>query len=342
MLQKTIAYSSASTEFYFDASLDLLKQLAPTQNSFILTDENLMLHYQQDFKPWQVITVPAGESSKNLDSLDDIVRQLIALDAGRDATLIGIGGGVVTDIAGFTAGIYKRGIRCGFVPTSIMAMVDAAIGGKNGLDIGEYKNMMGLVRQPSFILYDYALLQSLPEEEWINGFAEIIKHAAIKDAALFAFLEQHTIGDFRKDKALLAELVNRNALLKATVVQGDEWEYGDRKQLNFGHTLGHAIENTYELPHGQAISIGMAFAAGISENFTGFGECHRLERLLEQYGLPVRFPFDKKQALHYMMADKKKAGEKISYILLEQIGKAVVHPLSIEEIRNSLNDEHAN
>ncbi len=338
MLQQTITYSSASTAFYFDASLEVLKTLAPTENSFIITDENLMLHYQQDFKPWQVITVPAGESSKNLDVLDDIVRQLIALGAGRDATVIGIGGGVVTDITGFTAGIYKRGIRCGFVPTSIMAMVDAAIGGKNGLDIGEYKNMMGLVRQPGFILYDYALLHTLPEEEWINGFAEIIKHAAIKDAALFAFLEQHTIKDFQSDKTLLAELVNRNALLKATVVQEDEWENGDRKQLNFGHTLGHAIENTYELPHGQAISIGMVFAAKVSEACTGFSQAERLTRLLEQYGLPVSYPFDKKQALHYMLADKKKAGEKISYVLLQEIGKAVLHPLSIDEIRNFLND----
>lgn len=338
MLQQTIAYSSASTAFYFDASLEVLKTLAPTENSFIITDENLMLHYQQDFKPWQVIIVPAGESSKNLDILDDIIRQLIALGAGRDATIIGIGGGVVTDITGFTAGIYKRGIRCGFVPTSIMAMVDAAIGGKNGLDIGEYKNMMGLVRQPAFILYDYALLQTLPEEEWINGFAEIIKHAAIKDAALFAFLEQHTIKDFQNDKTLLAELVNRNALLKAKVVQEDEWENGDRKQLNFGHTLGHAIENTYELPHGQAISIGMAFAAKVSEAYTSFNQTKRLTDLLEKYGLPVSYPFDKKQALHYMLADKKKAGEKISYVLLQEIGKAILHPLSIDEIRNFLND----
>lgn len=338
MSQETISYSTASTSFYFDASLEVLKTLAPTQNSFILTDENLMLHYQQDFKPWQVITVPAGESSKNLDILDDIVRQLIALDAGRDATLIGIGGGVVTDIAGFTAGIYKRGIRCGFVPTSVMAMVDAAIGGKNGLDIGEYKNMIGLVRQPEFILYDYNLLQTLPDEEWINGFAEIIKHAAIKDAALFMFLEQHTVSDFQNNKTLLAELVNRNALLKAKVVQADECENGDRKQLNFGHTLGHAIENAYELPHGQAISIGMAFAAKIAEACTGFSDAQRLIALLKQYGLPVTHPYDKRQALHYMMADKKKAGEKISYILLQEIGKGVIHPLSIDEIRTFLNE----
>ncbi|WP_118952245.1 3-dehydroquinate synthase [Taibaiella helva] len=337
MLQETIAYTSASTAFYFDASLDRLKALAPTNNSFILTDENLMLHCQQVFKPWQAITIPAGERSKSLDTLDDVIRQLIALDAGRDATLIGVGGGVVTDIAGFVAGIYKRGIRCGFVPTSVLGMIDAAIGGKNGLDIGEYKNMMGLVRQPEFILYDYTLLDTLPEEEWIGGFAEVIKHAAIKDAGMFALLEQHTLADFRKDKALLADLIHRNALLKANVVREDEWENGDRKLLNFGHTLGHAIENNYELSHGQAISIGMAFAAKISEACTGFKETERLTTLLERYQLPVQFAFDSRQALHYMMADKKKAGEKISYVLLDAIGSAVVQPLSIDEIRTYLN-----
>lgn len=337
MLQENIAYSSASTTFCFDASLELLKELAPPANSFILTDENLMMHYQQAFKPWQVITVPAGEASKNLDTLDDVIRQLIALDAGRDATLIGIGGGVVTDIAGFAAGIYKRGIRCGFVPTSILGMIDAAIGGKNGLDIGEYKNMMGLVRQPEFILYDYSLLQTLPEEEWICGFAEVIKHAAIKDAAMFALLEQHTLKDFQKDRALLAGLIRSNALLKARVVKEDEWENGDRKLLNFGHTLGHAIENSYALSHGQAISVGMAFAAKISETFAGFAESARLIGLLEKYGLPVQFLFDSRQALHYMMADKKKVGEKISYVLLREIGHAVIQPLSIDEIRTFLN-----
>ncbi|WP_118975485.1 3-dehydroquinate synthase [Taibaiella koreensis] len=337
MIQETIAYTSASTALYFDASLEKLKELAPTANSFILTDENLMMHYQQAFKPWQVITVPAGESAKTLDTLDDVIRQLIALDAGRDATLIGIGGGVVTDIAGFAAGIYKRGIRCGFVPSSVLGMIDAAIGGKNGLDIGEYKNMMGLVRQPEFILYDYALLDTLPEEEWICGFAEVIKHAAIKDKEMFALLEQHTLADFRNDKALLADLIYKNVLLKATVVREDEWENGDRKLLNFGHTLGHAIENSYELSHGQAISIGMVFAARVSESCIGFKETGRLIALLEKYELPVQFPFDSRQALHYMMADKKKIGEKIGYVLLETIGSAVVHPLSIDEIRTYLN-----
>jgi 3-dehydroquinate synthase len=337
MQQQTIEFSSSATTFYFDALFEKLKELAPTEHSFIITDENLMMHYQDQFKPWKVISVPAGEESKSLNILDDIIRQLIALEAGRDAIIIGIGGGVVTDIAGFVAGIYKRGVRCGFVPTSILAMVDAAIGGKNGLDIGEYKNMMGLIRQPEFLLYDYSLLKSLPREEWINGFAEIIKHACIYDAEMFTLLERYSLKDFQEDKELLHTLISRNALLKAGVVQADEWETGERKKLNFGHTLAHAIENTYQLSHGHAVSIGMAFAASLSELFLGFDQVKRITDLLAKYGLPVSFPYDKKQALNNMLADKKREQNTISYILLQGIGKAVIHPITIEEIRKILN-----
>lgn len=337
MQQQTIEFSSSATTFYFDALFEKLKELAPTEHSFIITDENLMMHFQDQFKPWKVIIIPAGEESKSLNILDDIIRQLIALEAGRDAIIIGIGGGVVTDIAGFVAGIYKRGVRCGFVPTSILAMVDAAIGGKNGLDIGEYKNMMGLIRQPEFLLYDYGLLKSLLHEEWINGFAEIIKHACIHDAEMFTLLERYNLKDFQEDKELLHTLISHNALLKAGMVQADEWETGERKKLNFGHTLAHAIENTYQLPHGHAVSIGMVFAANLSELFLGFDQVKRITDLLAKYGLPVSFFYNKKQALNNMLADKKREQNTISYILLQSIGEAVIHPITIEEIRKILN-----
>lgn len=333
MQEHTVLYPGAATLFCFDAGFEKLATLAPPENSFIITDENVMMHYQRELKPWRVITVPAGETSKSLETIDDIVRQLIALDAGRDALIIGIGGGVVTDIAGFVAGIYKRGVRCGFVPTTILAMVDAAIGGKNGVDIGEFKNMIGLIRQPEFLVYDYDLLKTLPEEEWVNGWAEIIKHASIRDAEMFALLEQHQLADFQQDKKILHDLILRNALLKAGIVQRDEREQGERKLLNFGHTLAHAIENVYQLPHGHAVSIGMVFAAGLSEQQTGFPDKVRIVNLLQQYGLPVQMDFDKVHALQLMQADKKKVSDLIHYILLEEIGKAIVKPLTMAVIQ---------
>lgn len=336
MRTQQFTISDTTTHFYFNASLELLKQLAPVETSFIITDENVMLHYGTHFKPWKVITIPAGETSKNLDVLDDIVRQLIALDADRNATIIGIGGGVVTDIAGFVAGIYKRGVKCGFVPTSILGMVDAALGGKNGLDIGEYKNMIGLVRQPNFILYDYHLLKTLPKAEWINGFAEIIKHACILNSEMFTYLQRHFIEDFQRDEALLSKLIEQNVLLKMTVVQEDEMEMNVRKLLNFGHTLGHAIENVYDLPHGHAVSIGMAFAAKVSADIYGFSNEVDVLNLLGKYHLPTHFDFNKETALANIQKDKKKSGNAISYVLLNKIGTASVKPLTIQEIEKYL------
>lgn len=337
MRAQQFTISQSTTHFYFDASLDVLLQLAPPEKAFIITDEHINRHYSDLFQSWHVIVIPAGEASKNLKVLNDIVDQLIALNADRDATIIGIGGGVVTDIAGFVAGIYKRGVKCGFVPTSILAMVDAALGGKNGLDMGPYKNMIGLIRQPSFILYHYDLLKTLPQAEWINGFAEIIKHACILNDVMFAHLQKHNIEDFQNDASLLAELIEQNVTLKMTIVKEDELEANVRKLLNFGHTLGHAIENLYELPHGHAVSIGMAFAARVSTDVCGFKNEGDVLSLLKQYHLPTQFQFDKEKALSILQTDKKKSGAYMGYVLLESIGMATVKPLSIKEIEGYLN-----
>lgn len=329
---KTINYTRSSTDFYFDGTIAGLQSLAAPDSSFIITDEHILSHYRELFSAWKVITIPAGESSKSLAILADIIDQLMEFEADRDALIIGIGGGVVTDITGFVAGIYKRGVRCAFVPASILGMVDAAIGGKNGLDIGAFKNIIGLTRQPEFLLFDYTLPDTLPRAEWINGFAEIIKHACILDAHLFDLLESYKLEDFRSDKKLLGALVQQNALLKAGVVMEDEWETGKRKMLNFGHTLGHAIENNHQLPHGHAVAIGIMAAARISESITGFADTARVEALLTKYELPVSTDYDRGAALRYMLQDKKRKGANIHYVLLNRIGEAVIRPLSIEEI----------
>ena len=193
--------------------------------------------------------------------------------------------------------------------------------------------MVGLIRQPSFLLYDYSLLKSLPKEEWINGFAEIIKHSCIKDAAMFKLLEEHKLKDFQKDNELLNKLIQRNALIKSKVVQQDEFEQGDRKLLNYGHTLGHAIENTYQLPHGHAVTIGMVVAAHLSENLVGFKDAKRVASLIEQYGLPAHYNFAADKAIEVMQADKKRVKDVINYVLLEKIGKGIVKPLKMEEIK---------
>lgn len=335
MKKRNFSFSSKTVQYYFDASFDVLEKIAGREKAVLVTDENVFNAHKKKFKGWNTIVLKPGEAYKVQQTVDVLIDQLIELGADRKTVLVGVGGGVITDITGYVAGIYMRGIEVGFVPTTLLAMVDASIGGKNGIDVGVYKNMVGLIRQPSFLLYDYSLLSSLPLDEWQNGFAEIIKHACIKDAAMFKSLQQHTIKQYQKDKKLLAQLVERNAMIKTKVVLEDEFEQGERKLLNFGHTLGHAIENMYELSHGQAISIGMTYAAIMSQQLKGYKDADAVMDLLSKYGLPTLAEFDKKKAFKVLQKDKKKDSVSIHYILLEKTGKGVVQPLlfvQLEEI----------
>ncbi|SKA06932.1 3-dehydroquinate synthase [Sediminibacterium ginsengisoli] len=336
MKHKQFSFSRSTVDYYFNAAFADLGKLVVQEQAVLLTDEHVFAAHQKKFRGWNTIVLKPGEEYKVQQTVDMVIDQLIDLGADRKTTLIGVGGGVITDITGYVAGIYMRGIPCGFVPTSVLAMVDASIGGKNGIDVGVYKNMVGLIRQPSFLLFDYSFLKTLPRAEWQNGFAEIIKHAAIKDAPMFRQLQQRKLTDYRKDDRLLATLIEKNALIKTKVVMNDEFEQGERKLLNFGHTLGHAIENMYELSHGQAISIGMTYAAIISQHLNGFGNTDELVALLKQYGLPTYAVFDKEAAFKILQKDKKKEKTSISYILLKNIGKGVQQTIAFAELEKIL------
>ena len=337
MIKKTFSFSSADVTYYINADFAYLEKLVSKEQAVIVTDENIFSKHQKKFKGWKTILIKAGEQFKIQVTADNIIQQLIDAGADRKTTLIGVGGGVITDITGYVAGVFMRGIKCGFVPTSVLAMVDAAIGGKNGIDVGLYKNMVGLIRQPAFLLYDFSLLKSLPKEEWVNGFAEVIKHACIKDAPMFTLLEQNKLSFFQKDFTALAKLIQRNALIKTKVVISDEFEKGERKLLNFGHTLGHAIENLYHIPHGHAVSIGMGVACKFSETITGFKGTDRVVNVLNQYGLPPQFEFDKAETFRILKSDKKKDNQSINYILLNKIGRASIVSLPFTEIETLIN-----
>lgn len=333
MQKKRFLFSEKETLFYFDAAFELVEKIVAKEKAVIVTDENLFQAHKRKLKGFNTIVLKPGEQYKVQQTVDVVIDQLILLGADRQTTLIGFGGGVITDITGYVAGIYLRGINVGYIPTSLLAMVDAAIGGKNGIDVGVYKNMVGLIRQPSFLIYDYSLLKTLPLAEWRNGFAEIIKHACIKDAKMFAELEQNSIAKYRKNPTLLANLITRNALIKIKVVQQDEFEKGERKLLNFGHTLGHAIENMYQLSHGEAISIGMTYAALMSQQLKFYKEAERVIKLLHQYGLPTVADFDANKAFKVLLKDKKRQADSINYILLQKTGKGVVQPLLLVQLQ---------
>jgi 3-dehydroquinate synthase len=331
-------FSQASVTCYFNTPFAAIEKLTDPDKAVLITDEHVFAKHRKKFRGWNTIVLKPGEQYKIQATVDVIIEQLIALGADRNSFLVGIGGGVVTDITGYVAGIYMRGVRFGLVPTSLLAMVDAAIGGKNGIDVGVYKNMVGLIRQPDWLLFDVDFLRTLPLPEWRNGLAEIIKHAAIRDAVLFRFLQQHTIASLKRQPALLSKLIRTNVLIKMKIVTADEFEKGDRKLLNFGHTLGHAIENQYELSHGEAISIGMTYAALFSSSVNNFNDAEAVIALLKKYGLPTRASFDWKKVEQVLAMDKKKSAAGMQYIVLKKLGKAIVHPIPVQHLITRLKE----
>lgn len=331
-------FSSKIVDCYFDADFSSLEELVLKEKAVIISDDNIASIYEDVFKGWKVIAVKAGEENKQQSTVDTVIKELIKLQADRETFIIGVGGGVITDIAGYAASVYMRGVKFAFVPTTILAMVDAAIGGKNGVDVGVYKNLVGVIRHPEFLLYDYSFLKTLPPKEWINGFAEIVKHACIKDKELFERLENNSLESFRETPEKIANLIKGNVEIKYKVVSGDEFETGERKLLNFGHTLGHAIENIYQLPHGYAISIGMVAACKISEAINDFSstESARVIELLKKYNLTVTLPEREsriRDIWEVLLMDKKKAGDVMNFILLNNIGNAIVKPIQLQRLK---------
>ncbi len=337
MKKKTIQFSSGTTDFYFSGNISQLHALCEPASTILLTDKNIYRAHAKQFSKWNTIVIHPGEQHKTQETADTIIRQLIRLKADRKTTLVGAGGGVITDLTGYVASVYMRGIRFGFIPTTLLALVDASIGGKNGVDVGMYKNLVGTIRQPSFILHDLNFLYSLPAREWENGFAEIIKHACIKDPRMFGELEKNPIMKFRKNRNAINRLAERNVLLKSAIVKKDEFEKGERRLLNFGHTLGHAIENTYNLPHGHAVSIGMVYACRISEQLTGFKRSQRVIDLLKRYNLPTQLKIDRKKVFNTLLMDKKREQGKMNYVLLEKIGKGVVTAIELKHLEYLIN-----
>ncbi len=333
-MRKKINYkfSGASTDVYYDHRFSDLKNIVDRRSTILITDENVYNAHSSKFKGWSTIILKPGEEYKIQATVDSIIDELITMEADRHSCLVGVGGGVLTDLTGYVASIYMRGIKFGFVPTSLLALVDASIGGKNGIDIGVYKNMAGVIRQPAFILHDLSLLNTLPKQQWENGFAEVIKHACILDSAMFKELEKRSIEYYKKNRTAFSNLVEKNVMLKTRIVQRDEFEKKERRLLNFGHTIGHALENQYELLHGQAVSIGMSYASNISKKLLGFKDASQVRSVLEQYGLPVEALFNKQKVIDVLKMDKKRQRKEINYILLQKIGKAVVQAIPVKQL----------
>jgi 3-dehydroquinate synthase len=273
-----------------------------------------------------IIDFPAGEASKDMQTSLHICDRLMALGADRTSALIALGGGVVGDITGFVASIYMRGIPYIQVPTTLLAQVDSSIGGKTGIDLSIGKNILGTFYQPRGVFIDLAFLKTLEARELKNGLAEVVKYGIIDDPELFGILEAKA-DDIKKGNVdLLKEIVTRSCRIKKGVVEIDEQEKGVRRILNFGHTIGHAIETEsgYTIPHGDAVSMGMAAAALISErmHYLPAEDRERIIALIRAMDLPDRIPkkISPDGILARMKGDKKKAGDVLNFVLLKKIG----------------------
>ncbi len=290
----------------------------------------------QGFQP-TLITVPAGEPSKSFACLEEIVRTMIRAGLDRKAFLVALGGGVVGDLAGFAAAIHFRGIPYIQVPTTVLSQVDSSVGGKTGINSPEGKNLIGAFHQPRLVLADVDTLKTLTPRAWNEGFAEIIKHAAIRDAAMLSLISAVAAGH-----GDLSELIARNVAIKARIVEADEFETkGLRALLNFGHTIGHGIESCAgygELLHGEAIALGMKAALALSvqkSTLTAAGAA-KVQELLDLFALPSQLPgsISTEAVLEKMSRDKKFSQGAIRFVLLRDVGDAFVsNDVSLDEIR---------
>lgn len=277
-------------------------------------------------KDIRAIELPDGEEFKSPATANSVLDALVDARANRDATIIALGGGVVGDIAGFAAACYMRGIAFIQVPTTLLAQVDSSVGGKTGVNHPGGKNLIGAFHQPNAVLIDTATLATLPDREYRAGLAEVIKYGAIADSDFFAWLEENITALSNKDSDALGYAITRSCELKAEVVAGDEKEQGRRALLNFGHTFGHAIENSLgygEWLHGEAVAAGMIMAATMSD--IGDDELARLKMLVEAAGLPVSPPdIDAETLLDAMRLDKKVKSKRIRLVLLRSLGDAFI------------------
>jgi 3-dehydroquinate synthase len=292
------------------------------------------------FRP-MLITIPAGEKSKTLKRASAICDQMIVAGLDRTSFVVGLGGGMIGDISGFVAAIYHRGIPHVQVPTTLLAMVDSSIGGKTGVDTRAGKNLIGAFHRPSLVIDDLDVLKTLPRRQFNQGFAEIIKHAIIADAEMFRILKSWKAGA----APALQKLIERNIQIKSRIVAKDERDrMGERALLNFGHTVGHAIEsagNYRKFLHGEAVSLGIVAACAISMKRAGFPANQRaaIVDVLERFGLPTRLPpkFSRKRILDAVKFDKKFESGKIRFLVTPRIGIArITNDVTLNDIREAV------
>ena len=313
-----------------------LPRLLPQKRVIVVSDTNIDRHYHSLIEPYDHVLIGLGETSKTLRTLDVIYRRFIELGVDRSCFVLAVGGGIVTDVAGFAASTFMRGVEFGFISTSLLGQVDASVGGKNGVNVDGYKNMVGTFTQPRFVVCDVNLLRTLSAREFRTGLAEIIKAGVIGDATLFEMLEQADFSTLQRDTERLSEIVYRAVKVKADIVERDERESGDRRLLNLGHTLAHAIEkSSSKFNHGEAVAVGLAMIADVAakQGLLAAEDKERILNLLQRAGFALEPPVEVRTLLKAVKRDKKAEGDSIHVVFPLGVGNCCVEKMPLEEFK---------
>lgn len=316
-----------ASDLYLGSAAELLPRLLAGERVVAVSDAAIDRLHPGLLAPYDKILIGQGETIKTLKTVEQIHRRLIELGADRRSFVLAVGGGIVTDVAGFAASTYMRGVRFGFVSTTLLGQVDASVGGKNGVNVGGYKNMAGTFTQPRFVVCDASLLATLPVRELRAGLAEAVKAAVIGDAALFELLERCSFEELRGDAALLERIVEGAIRVKAQIVERDERETGDRRLLNLGHTLAHAIEKcSSQMNHGEAVAVGLRMIAAAAVRLGALppADEERIVRLLDRLGFAPAPPVAVERLLKEVGRDKKSDGAQLHVVLPLAIGRCEV------------------
>lgn len=319
---------------YVDRVIDILDDILPKSRVIVITDVNIDRLYPDLVGRYEHIVIGCGEAIKSLQTIEMIYSRLMAMGADRSTFLLGIGGGIVTDITGFVAATYMRGVEFGFVSTSLLGQVDASVGGKNGVNVGGYKNMVGTFLQPRFVVSDVEMLRTLPRREFRAGMAEAVKSAIVGDAELFEFIERYANDKLYTDVEALQNIVSRSVAVKSAIVAEDEREAGRRRVLNLGHTIAHAIEkSTHELNHGEAVAVGLSMIAHASAKLGMMleGDAERVDALLAKLGFELELPVSLTNVLREVRYDKKKRDNIIRVVMPTAIGCCTVIEMPFDE-----------
>jgi 3-dehydroquinate synthase len=330
----------ASSTIRFTSVTDLGASAEPSTAGFV----------PPGFDPGRVAIVERGEAAKSLESLDLLYGRFLELGVGRDWTVVGIGGGSVSDLAGFAASTWLRGIDFGFVPTTLLAMVDASVGGKNGIDFRGWKNLIGCFCQPRFVLVDPGLLSGLPDFDLACGLVEAVKHGIIDGDAHLSAIERAVDSHGVIDRDALGPIIGRSIAFKSAVAEADERETGKRRTLNLGHTVGHGVEAIACLPHGACVATGLAAALGLAIERGGSpDDAGRIIALLRKLGMPVSLEEARKASPESselspavfrdavalaMASDKKRLGQDVLFAMPMAIGDVRIEPVPLEELRD--------